>query len=298
MKKLILIYAFSLCNVWGWDALQTTAQVASQLNDPKVVIVDVSEEDTHLFEGHIHGAYHTEVGAWRSGYMLKSLDKIQTNIRSIGINTDSNVILYGHVGTENNLLKASYVYWALKHCGVKNVAIMDGGLEQWRGEKRFISNDEVKAPEGNFTVQMVPQTVADMAYVKLNLGKIAMLDSRPSENYFGVAPSNGVQRLGHIPGATSYFWTYNITPDLKVKSPEVLRKIFSDGFNLKQNQPILLYCTIGLEASFSYFVLSGILGYSNVRLYDASMREWGNLQDTPLVQYKWEEFNPMTEVIK
>lgn len=298
MRKMIVLCAVALTNLLGWDALQSTTQVASLLNDPKVVILDVSEDDMYVLDGHIHGAYHTELKEWRSSYVLKSPDKIQAHIRSLGINTDSNVILYGHLGAENNLLKISYAYWALRHSGVKNVAIMDGGIEQWRAEKRFVSNDEITAPEGNFTVQMVSDTIADMAYVKLNLGKIMMLDSRPSENYFGITSSNGVERLGHLPGATSYFWTYNITPDLKVKSPEVLKSVFTDGFNLKQNQPILLYCSIGLEASFNYFILSGILGYTNVRLYDASMREWGNQQDTPLVQYKWEEFHPLTEVIK
>jgi thiosulfate/3-mercaptopyruvate sulfurtransferase len=298
MKKLIFICAFALCNVWGWDALQSTVQVASKLNDPKAVILDVSEDDMYVLEGHIHGAYHTELKEWRSAYVLKSSDKLQTHIRSLGINTDSNVILYGHLGAENNLLKITYVYWALKYCGVKNVAIMDGGLEQWRAEKRFVSSDEPTAPEGNFTVKIVPEIMADMAYVKQNLGKIAMLDARPSENYFGMTASNGVERLGHIPGAASYFWTYSITPELKLKSPDVLKKVFNDGFGFKQNQEILLYCTIGLEATFNYFVLSGLLGYTNLRLYDASMREWGNMKDTPIVQYKWESFHPVIEVIK
>lgn len=298
MKRMILIYIFALGNVWGWDALQSTAQVASQLNDPKAVIVDVSEDDMYLLDGHIHGAYHTELGEWRSSYLLKSPDKIQTHIRSLGINTDSNVILYGHLGAENNLLRITYVYWALKYCGVKNVAVMDGGLEQWRAEKRFVSNDEVKAPEGNFTVQILPQIMADMGYVKQNIGKIAMLDARHAENYFGIMPSNGVERLGHIPGAASYAWTNSITPELKLKSPEVLKKVFSEGFNFKENQEILIYCTIGLEATFNYFVLSGLLGYTNVRVYDASMREWGNRQDTPMVQYKWEMYHPMIEVVQ
>ena len=302
MRKLIVLCVVVSAQLLGWDALQSTAQVASQLNDPKSVIVDVSESDIYHKDGHIHGAYHTELAAWRSAhdkhFLLKTPNELQTLIRSLGINSDSNVILYGHLASAKDLLYSSYIYWALKHSGVRNVAIMDGGLEQWKAEKRFVLTDDVKAPEGNFTVQMVPAMVADMAYVKSNLGKIAMLDARVSENYFGITPSNGVDRLGHIPGAASYFWTYSITPELKVKPTEVLKKIFNDGFALSQNQEILVYCTGGLETSFNYFVLSGILGYTNVRLYDASMREWGNIQDTPMVQYKWEEFHPMTEVIK
>lgn len=302
MNKLIVLCAIALSNLMGWDALQSTAQVASQLNDPQVIIIDVSEPEVYAKEGHIHGAYHTTISSWRTQhgkhFLIKTPDEIQTHMRSLGINSDSNVILYGHLNSAKDLLPSTYIYWAMKHNGVKNVAIMDGGLEEWKAQKRFVLNDDVKASDGNFTVQRVPEMVADMDYVKRNVGKIAMLDARAAENYFGVTPSSGVERMGHIPGAASYFWTYSITPELKVKPLETLKKIFSDGFNFNQSQEILVYCTGGLETSFNYFVLNGLLGYTNIRLYDASMREWGNLQDTPLVQYKWEEFHPMVEVIK
>ncbi|MFA6189117.1 MAG: rhodanese-like domain-containing protein [Sulfuricurvum sp.] len=302
MKNIIVLCILAAGTLFGWDALQSTGQVAGQINDPKAVIIDVSELEIYSKEGHIHGSSHTDITAWRSPhekhFLLKAPDEIQVHMRSLGINSDSNVILYGHLGSAKDLLNSSYIYWAMKHYGVKNVAIMDGGLEQWKAEKRFILHDGIKAPDGNFTVQILPQMVADLPYVKQSVGKVAMIDARMPENYFGITASNGVERLGHIPGAMSYFWTYSITPELKVKSPDVLRKIFSDGFDLKPSQEIILYCTGGLETSFNYFVLSGILGYTNVRLYDGSMREWGNREDTPMVQYKWEEFHPVIEVIK
>lgn len=289
-------------HLFAWEALQSAGQVASGLNDSKVIIIDVSEPETYSKEGHIHGAYHTSIGEWRTAhekhFLIKTPDEIQTHIRSLGINSDTNVILYGHLGSAKDLLASTYVYWAMKYSGVQNVAIMDGGLEQWKAEKRFVLHDNPIAPEGNFTVKSVPAMVADLDYVKQNLGKIPMLDARPAEIYFGVTPSNGVERSGHIPGAMSYFWTYSITPELTVKPSETLKKIFFEGFGLREGQEILVYCTGGLETSFNYFVLSGILGYKNVRLYDGSMREWGNRKDTPMVQYKWEEFHPMIEVIK
>lgn len=302
MGKMIALCMVVLTNLLGWDVLQSTAQVAAQINDPKAVIIDVSESETYSKEGHIHGAYHTSIGQWRSlhekHFLIKTPDEIQTHIRSLGINTDSNVILYGHLGSAKDLLSSTYIYWAMKHSGVQNVAIMDGGLEQWKAEKRFVVNDNPTVTEGNFTLKSAPAMVADLGYVKQNIGKIPMLDARSAENYFGVTASNGVEKLGHIPGAMSYFWTYSITPELKVKSTETLNRIFSEGFGLSKSQEILVYCTGGLETSFNYFVLSGILGYSNVRLYDGSMREWGNRNDTPMVQYKWETFHPMVEVIK
>lgn len=302
MKKIIVLCGLALSHLFAWEALQSTGEVARQLNDPKVIIIDVSEAETYTKEGHIHGAYHTSIGQWRTAhekhFLIKTPDEIQTHMRSLGINSDSNVILYGHLGVPKDLLVSTYIYWAMKYSGVQNVAIMDGGLEQWKVEKRFVVNDNPTPTEGNFTVKNVPNMVADLEYVKQNLGKIPMLDARPAEIYFGVTAFNGVERLGHIPGAMSYFWTYSITPDFKVKPVQTLQKIFSEGFGLKQNQEILVYCTGGLETSFNYFVLNGILGYRNVKLYDGSMREWGNRQDTPMAQYKWEAFHPMIEVIK
>jgi len=302
MKSLITLCILAAGTLFGWDALQTTSQVAAQINDPKVVIIDVSDLEKYSKEGHIHGSSHTDIVAWRTShekhFLLKTPDEIQAHMRSLGINSDSNVILYGHLSSVKDLLNSSYIYWAMKHYGVQNVAIMDGGLEQWKAEKRFVLYEGTKTLDGNFTAVVLPQMAADLPYVKQSIGKTAMIDARMPENYFGITASNGVERLGHIPGAMSYFWTYSITPELKVKSPVVLQKIFSEGFGLKPSQEIILYCTGGLESSFNYFLMSGILGYTNVRLYDASMREWGNRQDTPLVQYKWEEFHPVIEVIK
>lgn len=302
MHKRVVFLAMVCVNVWGWDALQSTVQVAAQLNDPKLVIIDVSESDLYHKEGHIHGAYRTDISEWRVAkekyFLLKTPDEIQKRLRSLGINSDTNVILYGHYGSAKDLLTSSYVYWAMKYNGIKNVAIMDGGLEAWKADKRFVTNDDPKAPEGNVTVQRIPEMVADLLYVKDNIGKVAMIDARASENYFGITASKGVERLGHISGAMSYFWTYSITPEFKLRPRDVLNKVFRDGFSLTSAQPIVVYCTGGLETSFNYFVLNGVLGYTNVRLYDASMREWGNRQDTPMVQYKWEEFHPVSEVVQ
>lgn len=302
MRNLIVLYLLVFANLYGWDAVQSAVNVASQINDPKTVIVDVSDLDVYHTDGHIHGAVHTDISAWRTPHekflLLKSPDEIQVNIRSLGINTNSNIILYGHLTAPKELLRCSYIYWAMKSHGVQNVAIMEGGLEQWKAEKRFVAHDDPRSVDGNFTVKLIPNSIVDLSYVKQNIGQIAMIDGRMSENYFGVVPSIGVERLGHIMQSMSYPWMYSVGSDLKVKSAEGLRKIFGDGFDLRPSQEILLYCTDGLESSFNYFVMSGILGYTNVRLYDGSMREWGNRQDTPMIQYKWETFHPLVEVIK
>lgn len=301
MKKIVFISWLIGSAVWGWEPLLSTTQVAASINDPKVVLVDVSEGDMYTNKGHLHGAVHTHLAEWRTAvekhFLVKSPNDIQQVMRRLGINSDSKVILYSHLDTPKDLLTSSYIFWAMKLHGLKNISLMNGGFKAWSKENRFSVHDETKVAEGNFTAVLNPNMVADLSYVRQNVGKRPMIDARPAENYFGIAKSDGVARYGHIEGAMSYFWMYSVTPDLSVKSIDELKTIFTKGFDLSQGEEIILYCTGGLETSFNYFVLNALLGYTNVRLYDGSMREWGNRTDTPMVQYKWENYRPVTEVI-
>lgn len=89
----------------------------------------------------------------------------------------------------------------------------------------------------------------------------------------------------------SYPWNYSVEDDYRLKDLKKLETLFMEGYKLPKEKEVLVYCTGGLETSFNYYVLSGLLGYKQVRLYDASMKEWGNREDTPMVQYSYEIFN-------
>ena len=117
-----------------------------------------------------------------------------------------------------------------------------------------------------------------------------MIDARPSDMYLGVTPTPTVKRNGHIKGGMSYSWNYSVDKEYILKPKAMLESVFKEGYGLDKNKEVLVYCTGGLETSFNYFVLSGVLGYKNIRLYDASMKEWGNREDTPMNQYRYEMF--------
>ena len=119
---------------------------------------------------------------------------------------------------------------------------------------------------------------------------VPMLDARPTEFYFGLVNSPGVARAGHIEKGMSYPWNYSVNSDYTVKPKSELQRIFAEGLGLKPEREVIVYCTGGLETSFNYFILEGFLGYGKVRLYDASMKEWGNREDTPMERYRWEMF--------
>jgi thiosulfate/3-mercaptopyruvate sulfurtransferase len=95
-------------------------------------------------------------------------------------------------------------------------------------------------------------------------------------------PQEGALRGGHIPGAKSVPWARAANPDGSFKSAEELRAIYEAEQGLRPDDNIIAYCRIGERSSHSWFVLTYLLGYSNVRNYDGSWTEWGNAVRVPV----------------
>ncbi|MBD3797885.1 MAG: hypothetical protein IE887_09165, partial [Campylobacterales bacterium] len=138
-----------------------------------------------------------------------------------------------------------------------------------------LTQKTIEVKKTNFKVTLDPSKIADLDYVKQHLGKLPMIDARPSDKYLGITPTATVERDGHIQGAMSYSWNYSVNENFALKSIDQLDALFRDGYKLDKNKEVLVYCTGGLETSYNYFVLSGVLGYKHVRLYDVSMKQWG-----------------------
>lgn len=258
-----------------------------------VILVDVgSKED--FAKGHIPGAVHTEIGNWRKSVekhkLIRPSEQIEAAMKELGISNDSYVVIYGH-NKEKESLKSSYIALAMITHGLKEVSILDGAYEEWvDDEDREISNKLPIRLMGSFKATKNPNVIVDMAYVKKRINKVPMLEARPAVFYYGTLRSQGVKRIGHIPKAMSSFWKDKFEIDGTLKSEEILKEIFIDGFKLNPKKEVVLYCTGGLEASMNWFILSQHLKFANAKIYDGSLREWANREDTPLVRYKWETY--------
>lgn len=290
--KTLMLFLVSAISLFASDALVTTGWVKQHLNVKNIVFVDVSDSTRYKLEGHIPGARSTDIKVWRKPegkhLVVRSKVEVEKEMRGLGINNDSLVILYAHIATPKDLLKSTYIYWAMKYYGLQHVALMDGGFEKWVKEGHAVSHEEPKHTAGNFTATIDPTRMIALEGVKANIGKLRMLDARPGKYYFGVEPSPTVERAGHIEKAASYPWTFSINSDFTVRSKEALEKTIKEGLGLEPAKEMIVYCTGGLETSFNYFILEGVLGFDKVRLYDASMKEWGNRTDTSMTQFKWE----------
>lgn len=286
MKTLILLFLGS-AYIYASSAFIAPAELKSKLGNSNLVIIDTTDATTYK-EGHIPSAVRVEISEFRHQVgkyqLMNSSQEIESVARSLGINNDSEVVIYGH-NKGKEILKASYIALSLMVNGHKNVSILNGGFPEWQAEYEFedlVSKKVEKNKCGNFTANFNTNVLVNLDYVKDAISKIDMIEARPKRFFTGEAQSPGVKRLGHITGAKSSFWREKLDHNYYVKSDKELSDIYIKGNKLNKDREVITYCTGGLEASMNWFVLSAHLGFKDVKVYDGSMRQWGNLDDTPM----------------
>ncbi len=273
------------------EVLVSTGWVASHLDDPKVRIVE-SDEDLLLYEtGHVPGAVKIDwVGDLNHPRIRDYLqrDELQRLLRSKGINNDTTVVVYG----DKNNWWACYAFWVLRLFGVKNLKIMDGGRARWEQEARELSTALPSYPAGNVTVgdrsEDAIRAFRDDVWEHVKAGR-PLVDVRSPEEYRGERmhmpdyPNEGALRGGHIPGARNVPWARAVDPDTHTFKPAAaLEQIYLEEQRLKPNDDVIAYCRIGERSSHTWFVLTYLLGFKQVRNYDGSWTEWGNLVRAPI----------------
>ena len=115
-----------------------------------------------------------------------------------------------------------------------------------------------------------------------------LVDVRSPQEFSGTllhmpgSPQEGALRGGHIRGAVNVPWSTAVADDGTFKSAAELRAIYEEGQGLSADENVIAYCRIGERSSHTWFVLTYLLGYPNVRNYDGSWTEWGNLVGVPI----------------
>jgi thiosulfate/3-mercaptopyruvate sulfurtransferase len=273
------------------EALVSTDWVEQHLNDPSVRIIE-SNEDTLLYSsGHVPGAVHVD---WtsdlndqlRRDYITR--EGFEALMSRIGATTDTTVVFYG----DKNNWWACYAFWVFQLFGHTRAKVMDGGRIKWQKENRPLSREvpsyprtDYKAPERND-----PPHRAYRDDVMAHLKKQGQLvDVRSPEEYAGTRmhmpdyPNEGALRGGHIPTAKSVPWAKAINPDDGTFKPaDELKKLYVDDNKLSPSKETIAYCRIGERSSHTWFALKYLLGFENVRNYDGSWTEWGNLVNVPI----------------
>lgn len=273
------------------EVLVDTAWVAEHLRDPKVVLME-SNEDPLLYEvGHIPGAVNLD---WmedlnhelRRDYIPRA--DLESLLRELGVEQDSKIVLYG----DKNNWWATFAFWVLSLYGVQNLSVMDGGRQKWIEEGRELTKEipyrertGYALPEGEGNPGI--RAFRDDVLAHSQAGK-PLLDVRSPAEYWGELlhmadyPQEGSLRGGHIEGAKNVPWARGANADGTFKPADELRAIYETEQGLKSDDEVVAYCRIGERSSFSWFVLTYLLGYEQVRNYDGSWTEWGNAIGLPI----------------
>jgi thiosulfate/3-mercaptopyruvate sulfurtransferase len=272
------------------DVLVSTDWVAQHLNDPKIRIVE-SNEDVLLYDtGHIPGAVNIDWHADLNDALVRDYvtpEQFASVLSRNGITPDTTVVFYG----DKNNWWASYAFWVFQLFGHKNAKLMNGGRMKWVAEGRETSKERPSYPAASYPVPKRDDSKIRAFredVLKHQAAKKPLVDVRSPGEYRGELlhmadyPQEGAVRGGHIPGAKSVPWARAANPDGTFKSAEDLRAIYEGEQGLKSGDEIVAYCRIGERSSHSWFVLTYLLGYPNVRNYDGSWTEWGNSVRVPI----------------
>ena len=271
------------------NALVTTDWLADRLAQPGLVVAEVDENPDLYEEGHIPGAVKLH---WKDDLQdplvrdVASKAAFERLMSERGIGNDTTVVLYG----DKNNWFAAYAYWYLKVYRHEDVRLLDGGRQKWIEEGRELTVAPAAPTPLGYIAKDRDESIRirrDEVLTGLADPGVALVDVRSPQEFAGelVAPpgyeQEGASRTGHIPGAQSIPWATAVRDDGTFKSTEELQEIYTVK-GITPDKEIRAYCRIGERSAHTWFVLRELLGYENVRNYDGSWTEWGNLVDVPI----------------
>jgi thiosulfate/3-mercaptopyruvate sulfurtransferase len=272
------------------DVLVSTEWVAQHKNDSNVRIVESNEDPLLYPSGHIPGAVQIDWTSDLNDQVKRDyVDKagFEALMSRNGISNDTTVVFYG----DKNNWWASYAFWVFQLFGHTNAKIMDGGRAKWEAEGRDMTREVPSYPATSYTAaERDDSTVrAFRTDVLQHLEQSGpLVDVRSPGEFSGELlhmpnyPQEGALRGGHIPGAKNIPWSRAANEDGTFKDAESLRAIYEQEQGLSPDKEVVTYCRIGERSSHSWFVLTYLLGYPNVRNYDGSWTEWGNAVNVPI----------------
>jgi thiosulfate/3-mercaptopyruvate sulfurtransferase len=270
------------------SVLVSTEWVQEHLNDPNIRLIEVDVDTSAYEQGHIPGAIGLN---WQTQLQdpirrdIPSKERLEAILSELGVSDTHTIVLYG----DNNNWFAAYAFWVLKVYGHDDVRMMDGGRKKWLAEGRPVTTEVPRYPPTQYRAKepdMSLRAFFPQVLESLHKPEFALVDVRSPQEYTGelIAPPGMMetaQRGGHIPGARNIPWAQAVREDGSFKSPDELRALYVPQ-GVTPDKQVITYCRIGERSSHTWFVLKYLLGYPNVRNYDGSWTEWGNIVAAPI----------------
>jgi thiosulfate/3-mercaptopyruvate sulfurtransferase len=269
------------------QALVSTDWVAEHASDANVRVVEVDVDTAAWEQGHVPGAVGWNWSTELCDTLVRDIvprAKLEKLMSSAGIGNDTTVVLYG----DNNNWFAAWAFWQLKIYGHRDVRIMNGGRKKWMEEGRELTTAAPAHAPASYHAKDPDLSIRSfLPDVRAAMGTgTVLIDVRSPAEFTGEILSppglpETCQRGGHIPGATSVPWGKACNDDGTFRSADELATLYG-GAGVAKDKPVITYCRIGERSSHTWFVLTYLLGHENVRNYDGSWTEWGNLVGAPV----------------
>jgi thiosulfate/3-mercaptopyruvate sulfurtransferase len=274
------------------EVLVATAWVAEHLNDPTLRLIEVDVDTKAYDSGHLPGAVGWNWQSQLNDPVRRDIPDRTAFARLLGeagVTPRTTVVLYG----DNNNWFAAFGFWLLQLYGHTRAKLMDGGRAKWVAEGRPLVTERSKVTPARYPVPKRANAALrarrpDVEQA-LKRRKTALVDVRSPAEYVGdiIAPPGlpeTAQRAGHIPGAISVPWAQAVGPDGTFKPRDQLQQLYQDAGVLNGTDRVITYCRIGERSSHTWFALKYLLGVRNVKNYDGSWTEWGNLVGAPIAK--------------
>lgn len=288
-----VVVAMSVSAQSADSVLVSPEWLAANMSRADVRLIDLGKRAEEFAAGHIPGAQYVD---WRTDladpdnrayFGVLQPDAFEALMSRLGVDADTTVVLYD---SHSNRF-AARTFWTLRNYGHRDIRVLDGGSPAWEAAGGELTAEVMPVTPTDYRVGDAEQPYrADKSDVQAALGRdgFEIVDARAPQFYTG--ESGGSQfgsdvpnaKIGRVPGARNFFWADHVNEDGTYKSVEELRAQY-EALGITPDEAVITYCHIGLQASTPWFVLTQLLGYPNVRLYDGSMAEWANADDTELV---------------
>jgi thiosulfate/3-mercaptopyruvate sulfurtransferase len=284
------------------EPLVTPQWLKARLSDPAVVVLDIRSAidggGAAAFDrGHIPGAVHSDYdkAGWRvtrNGvpFMLPTVPELEKLIGETGIDEDNHVVIVPAGVHATDFGSAARVYWTLKIAGHPSVSILDGGFAAWQTAAYPVEAGKRPPSPKIFTASLDPRLLAEVAEVEAveKSGGATLLDGRPAKFFAGKQRAPAAKAYGHIPGARNLDSASFYDPATNRLRPKA--ELAAIAATVPAG-PVVSYCNTGHWAATNWFVLSELLGKTDVKLYDGSMVEWTADPRRPVVseRTRWDD---------
>lgn len=295
------------------DAIVSTQWLEDNIDNPDLVILDVRGANLYS-DGHISGSINVpapgnfflclldpDCGLWME---MPPDESLFTTIGNAGITPNSTVVIVARTTDSPLLGPATFgitmgarAAITLIYAGIENVAMLDGGYAKWAAEGRSTSTEPVTPTAVAYSGATNENMFVLKDYVENKVGKSTLVDTREADTYFGIKPDLSSVRAGHIPTSkilpAPWFWattadSTGVASCMTWKDTGAISEIARTVLGEDGDEEIIIYCGVGGYASPVYYVLTEVIGYTNVKFYDGSMQEWTADPEAPVTKYKHE----------